>query len=208
MVIFGAKGFAKEIIETILDINPSEDICFYDIAPHEKKLLFDKFPILTTQAEVLNYFTTKDNRFVMGIANPQLKKKLVEEFETLGGKFHTVIDPKVSIGHFKNTIHNGCAILKNAVIENSNTLGKGVLVHVGAFVSHDVSIGDYTEISPYVKLLGNVKIGNEVRIGTGAIILPGIKVGDNAIVGAGSVVTKDVAANTTVVGVPAMLLKK
>src|SRR5664279_835684 len=48
-----------------------------------------------------------------------------------------------------------------------------------------------------------ISIAGGVWIGSGAIILPGVSVGENAIVGAGAVVTKDVAANTVVVGNPA-----
>lgn len=44
-------------------------------------------------------------------------------------------------------------------------------------------------------------------IGAGATILPGVTVGENAVVGAGSVVTRDVEANTVVVGNPARVVK-
>ena len=40
-------------------------------------------------------------------------------------------------------------------------------------------------------------------IGVHCVILPGVLIGPNAIVGAGSVVTRDVAAGSTVAGVPA-----
>jgi acetyltransferase-like isoleucine patch superfamily enzyme len=40
-------------------------------------------------------------------------------------------------------------------------------------------------------------------IGTGAIILPGITIGENAIIAAGAVVTKNIADNSTAMGVPA-----
>jgi acetyltransferase-like isoleucine patch superfamily enzyme len=45
-------------------------------------------------------------------------------------------------------------------------------------------------------------------IGSGATLLCGVIIGENAIVGAGSVVTKDVPANTVVVGNPAKVLTK
>ncbi len=69
-------------------------------------------------------------------------------------------------------------------------------------------VGNYTEISPYAKLLGKVKVGNLVSVGAGAIILPKICIEDNAVIGAGSVVTKNVKAGEVVVGVPAKPLKK
>lgn len=51
-------------------------------------------------------------------------------------------------------------------------------------------------------------IGNNVNIGSGSALIGGIKVGDNAIIGAHSVVNKDVYDDTTVVGVPAKVVKK
>ena len=49
--------------------------------------------------------------------------------------------------------------------------------------------------------------GAEVFDFTGATILPGVTVGENAVVGAGSVVTRDVEANTVIVGNPARVVK-
>ena len=64
-------------------------------------------------------------------------------------------------------------------------------------------VGQFSSIMPGAKIAGDVNIGNEVMVGTGAVILEGIEVGDGARIGAGSVVTKNVAAGTTVVGMPA-----
>ncbi|MFZ0477714.1 MAG: acyltransferase [Terriglobales bacterium] len=45
-------------------------------------------------------------------------------------------------------------------------------------------------------------------IGSGATILASVTIGENAIVGAGAVVTKDVPADTIVVGNPARVVRK
>jgi maltose O-acetyltransferase len=84
-----------------------------------------------------------------------------------------------------------------------------------------VDIGEGTQIGPAVQLLTAdhprdptvrktgvefgrpILIGRNVWIGGGAIILPGISVGDNAVIGACAVVTRDVPADSTVVGNPA-----
>jgi acetyltransferase-like isoleucine patch superfamily enzyme len=56
---------------------------------------------------------------------------------------------------------------------------------------------------PGVNIAGEVVIGNQVLIGSGSNILTGVKIGDHARIGSGAVVTKDVKANSTVVGIPA-----
>ena len=50
-------------------------------------------------------------------------------------------------------------------------------------------------------------IGKNCVIGVRSIILPGITIGDSCIVGAGTVVSKDVPANSVVVGNPAKIVK-
>ncbi len=54
-----------------------------------------------------------------------------------------------------------------------------------------------------VELGKPITIGEDVWIGAGAIVLPGVTIGDRAIIGAGAVVARDVAADTTALGVPA-----
>lgn len=50
-----------------------------------------------------------------------------------------------------------------------------------------------------------ITVGNNVWIGGSVTILGGVTIGDGAVIGAGSVVTKDVPANTIVVGNPAAI---
>lgn len=52
----------------------------------------------------------------------------------------------------------------------------------------------------------HIVIGDDVFIGANAIILKGVSIGARAIIGAGSVVTKDVPADSVVVGNPAILI--
>ena len=86
-------------------------------------------------------------------------------------------------------------------------IGTGCLVYHNVQITHDCTIGNYVEISPGAALLGGCKIGNFVQVGANATVLPGIKIGDHSVIGAGAVVTKNVLENTTVVGVPARVIK-
>ena len=57
------------------------------------------------------------------------------------------------------------------------------------------------------KYLG-ITLKKNSSIGANATLLAGITVGENSMVGAGSVVTKDVPANSVVVGNPAKVIRK
>jgi len=208
MLIAGAKGFAKELLETIIQDNPEAEVSFYDdVSEDLPELLFDKYPIFRNEEEVRLYFKEKDKRFALGIGNPKSRYNLFEKFTALGGEAITLISPFATIGKY-NVIREGNNILTNVVVESDNLIGRGCLIHVGSLVSHNVTIGDFCEISPHSNLLGHVTIGDFCSLGTGSIILPGVKLGNNVVVGAGAVVTKDVADNTTVVGIPAIPLTK
>lgn len=96
-------------------------------------------------------------------------------------------------------------------------------IGIGFFIDHGmgVVIGETAEIGDYVTLFQGVTLGgtgkergkrhptlgNHVVVGAGAKILGGITIGDNVKIGANSVVLKSVSANSTVIGVPARVIK-
>jgi len=204
MLIVGAKGFAKELLEVIIQENPQAKIAFYDdVSKNLPELLFAKYPILKNEEAATSYLKGNDQCFALGIGNPRLRYQLYEKFVALGGNPTTVTSPFAHIGSFGTNIAQGCCITMGVVITNDVKIGIGCLLNLNSTVGHDSSLGDFCEISPGVHISGNVCVGNMCNLGTGAVILPRVKLGNNVTVGAGAVVTKDVADNMTVVGVPA-----
>jgi sugar O-acyltransferase (sialic acid O-acetyltransferase NeuD family) len=209
MLIVGAKGFAKEVLEIINQTNQLENLVFFDdVNDDVKDHLYEKFPILKTAKEVSDYFKTIDNRFTIGIGNPVLRKKLYDKFISLGGVFTSTISPLVNIGLFDVQIGKGTNILSGAILSNSSKLGIGCIVYYNSIITHDCKIGDFVEISPSATLLGRCTVGSFSQIGANATILPDIAIGKNVIIGAGSVVTKDLPDNCVAVGTPAKIVKE
>lgn len=209
MLIVGAKGFAKEVLEVLYQLHDIENVVFYDdVSEDLPKQLYERFDILRNAEEVEKYFQNVDTRFTIGIGGPVLRKKMFDKFTALGGVFTSTISPKANIGHFGNEIEIGSNVMTGTVITNDIHLGKGVLINLNCTIGHDSSIGDFVEMSPGVHVSGNCKIGSYSNIGTNATILPKITIGKNVVVGAGSVVTKDVPDNCLVVGVPAKIIKE
>ena len=99
-------------------------------------------------------------------------------------------------------LNAGCTILDTAPVR----IGKGTMlgpnVQIYCAEHHREAAGRLAGL----EIARPVTIGNNAWIGGSAIILAGVSIGEGAIVGAGAVVTRDVAANTTVVGNPARMI--
>jgi len=79
----------------------------------------------------------------------------------------------------------------------------GVVVHQGAEIAPRCMIMQQVTLGQ-TGTSGAPKVGEGVYIGAGARVLGDISIGDNARIGANAVVLKDVPANATAVGVPAV----
>jgi sugar O-acyltransferase (sialic acid O-acetyltransferase NeuD family) len=208
MLIIGAKGFAKEVLEILHQKNELFNVVFFDnITNNLPDKLYNQFPILKTDEEVVEYFKTISNKFTIGIGDPILRKNLFEKFVNFGGEFHSTISPFCKIGHFGNTINNGCNIMTGTIITNDVIINRGVLINLNCTIGHDTIIGEFAELSPGVHISGNCSIGSFTKIGTNATILPKLNIGNNVVIAAGAVVTKNIPDNCMVAGVPAEIKK-
>jgi sugar O-acyltransferase (sialic acid O-acetyltransferase NeuD family) len=209
MLIIGAKGFAKEVLEVLHELNQLDNLLFYDDVNIDIKAeLFGQYKVLKSLEAAKSYFDKVDNRFTVGVGNPFLRKLLSDKFTELGGVFTSIISPFARIGHYGNSIDVGCNIMSGVVITNDIILKKGVLINLNCTVGHDCVIGEFVEMSPGVHISGNCTIGSYSALGTNSSVLPKIKIGKNAVIGAGSVVNKDIPDNCVAVGVPAKVIKE
>lgn len=209
MIVIGARGFAKEVLEILHQNNEIENLCFYDdVNSDVPKTLYNQFPIYTSLKEVEEHFKTISNKFIIGIGNPKNRKLIYDKFCAIGGVPYSIISNKADIGSYDNVIDNGSIITSGVIITNSVRIGKGVLVNLSCTIGHDCTVGDFVEICPNVSISGNCIVENNVFIGTSSTILPGIVIGANSIIAAGSVVTKNVPQNVMVAGIPAIIKRE
>ena len=90
-------------------------------------------------------------------------------------------------------------VMDLAVITGNSVIGDDVFISMAVGMANDDEIGRAGYDPDRVK---GPTIEDGVAIGVGAILLPGVVVGRGAIVGAGSVETRNVAAQTLVMGTP------
>lgn len=103
-------------------------------------------------------------------------------------------------------IHPGATIGRRLVIDH----GTGVVIGETAEIGDDVLIYQGVTLGGTGKDTGkrHPTVGNNVMISAGAKVLGPFKIGDNSRIAAGAVVLKEVPPNSTVVGVPAQVVKQ
>lgn len=104
-------------------------------------------------------------------------------------------------------ISDGCDIGSNSTIDRGalgdTIVGKMVMLDNLCHIAHNCVIGDKCMIAAQVGMAGSVTLGKNVIIGGQAGISGHLTIGDGAIIMGHSGVTKNIDANTTVVGFPA-----
>jgi len=126
------------------------------------------------------------------------------------------IGDDTKIGAFVE-IQKGVKVGNKCKISSHTFVCEGVTIEDNVFIGHNVTfIND-----PYPRAtkpdgelqtdedweVESTLVRKGASIGSGSTILSKVTIGENAIVGAGSVVTRDVPANTIVVGAPTKVLR-
>lgn len=103
-------------------------------------------------------------------------------------------------------IHPGATIGRRLVIDH----GTGIVIGETAEIGDDVLIYQGVTLGGTGKDVGkrHPTVGNNVMISAGAKVLGPFKIGDNSRIAAGAVVLHEVPPNSTVVGVPARVVKQ
>ncbi len=132
------------------------------------------------------------------VARRGIVERLVGEGRTLATLVHsTAVVASTAI------IEPGCVVFPGVVVGARTRIGRATIVNRGALVGHHTVIGPFGFIGPGANVAGKVTIGTGVYVGIGAIVRDGLTIGNGAVIGAGAVVVDDVAAATTVIGLPA-----
>lgn len=209
MLIIGTGGCARQLLPDLMKSEWGNALVFYDDALAQPSgIITELYPVLRTKEQAANYFQTIDNRFIIAIANSDVRAKMFEVMSHLGGYPFSFHSPTAEVSAINTFIGKGTVLMSGAFVETSVHIGEGSLLNVRAMISHDCRIGDFCEFGPSVVILGTSSIGNRTLIGASAVVLKNIQIGENVIVGAGAVVNRDVPDNTVVAGVPAREIKK
>lgn len=203
VVIVGAGGFGREVLYTIGEINKTHP------AYHVKGFIDDNLGALEgfhlgyrVLGRISGWIPREGDRYVVAIADPKTKEKVIPALKEKGARFETVVAPTASIADGA-VLGEGAVVFGYTGISVNVKAGNFVFFNAMGGIGHDAVIGDYCTFGPKVCISGHTKIGRCVNFGAMSSTYPGITIGDYATVGMNSAAIRRVKSNTTVFGVPA-----
>jgi sugar O-acyltransferase (sialic acid O-acetyltransferase NeuD family) len=205
IVIFGAGGLGKEILELILQINaqcPTWKVSgFYDDTK-DVGTLINGVKVLGGLNDLL---CSDFENVAIGVGDLESRAALMQKI-SLVKSLPTLIHPSVNLPHENVKIGSGTIVTSHVFISVNVSIGDGVLINVGCSIGHDVEIGNFCTINPGARISGTVKMGDSVFVGVGAILNNNITITSGVKIGTGSVVLKSIDKKATFFGNPARIM--
>ena len=207
IVIFGAGGFAREVLQVVLDINEKAAtwpvIGFVVDSGHSTQPVHD-LPVVGGIEWLAQH---PETHAVIAVGSSAARHRISKAIEANSpNPFATLIHPRAWVGRHVE-VGAGTVICAGALITTDISIGKHVHVNIGSTVGHDALLSDFVTLNPGVSISGNVTLAEGVEVGTGSVLIPHAHVGSWSVLGAGAVVTKPLDANVTAVGSPAKVIK-
>lgn len=213
VAVIGLGGFSRQCIYLIEEMNAAAleprlnlvgcvDDCF-DPECETQQAVLERLQVdfIGNLDTFINNFGT-DTRFVVAIADSNIRKRITEKLTGLGYRPQTLIHPLVR-PHRTVSIGEGCVICKGVTIDLLVTLGNGVHINNNCTIGHDATLEEYVTLAPLVSIGGWTQIQAGVFVGANAAVLQNLMIGASSKVGAAACVIGNVPEGVTVKGVPA-----
>jgi sugar O-acyltransferase (sialic acid O-acetyltransferase NeuD family) len=194
IAVIGAGGHAAVVASTLLAAG-YEVAGFFDDAPDSWGTRILDLPVLGPVRQVPDSGCTHG---IIAIGDNRVRKSLAQKVPL---EWITAVHPFAWV-HSEATLGPGTIVCAGSVVQPGARIGSHVILNTRSSVDHHARVGDYAHLA-VAHMAGGASIGEGVFMALGSIVLPKIHVGAWATVGAGAIVTKEVAAETTVVGIPA-----
>ena len=204
LCIYGGGGMGREVADLSHKIGKWQKTIF--VVDSVANRVVDGNKVYAFK-EIVKQFENAGLEFIVAVGEPALRKSLYEKLDAHKFNYIKFMAPGFVLSRLSSVaagtiIHTGVVATVNVHIE------KGCLINKQAVIGHDVTIGEYSVVSPNATIGGNVNIASGCYLGSGSIIRNGINIGENSIIGMGAVVLEDVEANSVMAGNPARFLRK
>jgi sugar O-acyltransferase (sialic acid O-acetyltransferase NeuD family) len=200
LVILGAGGHGRALIELARDLPGIELAGLVDAAPHAREML--GLPILGDEQALPGLLAAGTRLACVAIGDAAARLAAAARLEALGFTLQPLVHPSAILARSAR-IGPGAVVLPRAVLGALAEVGRLAIVNTGAILEHDTVVGEAAHIGPGAVLAGGVRVGARSLVGAGAACRPHATIGADAVVGTGAAVIADIPDGARVGGVPA-----
>jgi len=213
LVIVGGGGFGAEAAWVAEDMNadilargaaepPWNILGYVDDDPAKIGQEFYGYCVLGLPEDVARDLGRDEVWYYCAIGDNRARERVTVRLSALGWRAATLIHPTAV--RAKNVcVGEGTYVAPLSVLSPNCRIGRHAIINQRAAVGHDAILDDFCNICPGAQLNGSCRVGRLAVIGSNASIYQGRRIGDGATVGANSMVVRDVAPETSVIGIPA-----
>jgi sugar O-acyltransferase (sialic acid O-acetyltransferase NeuD family) len=205
LVLVGSGSFGRELyswMSTSGFISQFQEVFFIDDNQNSLQHYSDLPEVRST---IQNFEPNSDQSCILAIAEPHMKKIISKQLTMKNVTWSSFLHPTAIIGN-SNTLGKGIIMCPYSVISCNTVISDFVSLNVSATVGHDVAIGKYSTLSSHTDIMGFATLGEGIFVGSHGTVFPGCMVGDYAKIGVSSAAIRKVEKNTTVLGVPAKVI--
>ncbi len=189
IIIVGTGGLGREIASLFLHKELNEKYNFLGFIDDYKKkgTIVNSQKVLGSIEWLIKEKPCK--QIIIGYSYLQERLLLINKLQYQNFLFPTIIHPEANLIDPENiTIGSGSIIFPFAILTTNISIGKNVIIHLGAKIHHDTILKDNCILMPNVAITGGATIGFNVFLGTGTICATPIMIQDNSIIQAGTII--------------------
>lgn len=205
LILLGAGSFGRELINWAYDIAEAGGSAFSGYLDSNMRALDKDIYPLPWLGTFDDYQPQSGDRLVLAIADPSVKRTVVDKMHAKGANFASLIHPTAVVARTA-VLGKGIVLCPHSLVSADARLGDFVAVNTMSSVGHDVVVGEYSTLSGHVDLTGFVQVGEACFFGTGAKVLPKVKIGKRAKIGAGATIMRSVPDEAVMYTLPAKRL--
>ncbi len=207
-VILGCGGHGRVVLDVLMNSRTCEVAGFVDSNRELTGRRIDGIEVLGHPSDLPDIRRRLGtDHAIVAIGDNGVRRAFADRLDRLGFDLINAIHPSANLAR-NVTLGTNIVIAAGALVSAHCQIGDSVILNTGCIVDHESLIGTATHICPGARLAGRVTVESGAFVGIGATIIQSIRVGYEAVVGAGAVVTTDVPPMSTVVGVPAKVIKR
>lgn len=206
-LLCGAGGHGRVVLDILNQAGSHKIIGFLDSDPELVGRRIDGVKVLGRLDDIDRIRgETGVECGIVSIGDNGTRRSFADRLEAAGVELINAIHPSANLAR-NVTLGRNIVIAAGVVVCAHCQIGDSVILNTGCIVDHESLIGTATHVCPGAKLAGRVTVEAGGFVGIGATIIQSVRIGYESIVGAGAVVIGDVAPMSTVVGVPARVIR-